>query len=102
MSASTFPDDLRSRFRWAIRESGLIAGIFLVWILFGVIYQLAVFVIAFIIQTLQIDQLRFVFEVFERSDAIWALVVPLATTTAALYVLVRAGTILIDRYQSSD
>lgn len=101
MSASSFPDGLQSRFRWAIRESGLIAGIFLFWILFGVIFRFVGFVIAFIIQTLQIDQLRFVFEIIERSEAVWALVVPLASATAGLYVLVRAGTILIDRYQSS-
>lgn len=65
------------------------------------IFRFVVFVIAFIIQALQIDQLRFVFEILERSEAVWGLVVPLASTTAGLYVLVRAGTILIDRYQSS-
>jgi energy-coupling factor transporter transmembrane protein EcfT len=101
MSANEFPDDLESRFRWAIQETGLIASIFLVWILIGMLIQLALFVLAIPLQVVQIDVLRFLLEIPQSGDVIWALVMPLAAMTTGLYVLVRAGTILIDRYQSS-
>jgi hypothetical protein len=95
------PEAFRQRLRWALRESLLIAGIVAFWMGLGLLLLAALGIIAFVIQTFQLEQLRPVYEFTRQDRAVWAAVTPLASATTGLYVLVRAGTILLDRYQST-
>ena len=101
MAEEPFPETLKDRMRWAIQESILIAGIFLFWMVVGLLLLVVLGLIAVLIRTFQIEQLRFVYRFVREDSAVWAAVMPLATATISLYVLVRAGTILIDRYRGS-
>ncbi|WP_435346072.1 hypothetical protein [Haloarchaeobius sp. HRN-SO-5] len=100
MATRSFPQSFRQRLRWAIRESLLIAGIFLFWVGVGLVLMAVLSIVAFLIRTARLDSLRFVYEFARRSAFVWTVLTPPATATAGLYVLVRAGTILLDRYQS--
>jgi hypothetical protein len=95
-----FPDAYRDRLRWAIDEGLLIAGIFGFWLVLGFLVLTALGVLAFVIQTLRISQLRFVYDVLRWDAVLWSGVMTLANATVGLYILVRAGTILIDRYRT--
>ena len=100
MQSRAFPRSLRARFRWAIREGLLIAGVLAFWIGLGLFLMLVLGLVAYLIQAFRLEPLRFVYEFAGRSDLVWAAVTPLASATSGLYVLVRAGTILIDRYRA--
>lgn len=100
MSTVTFPQSLRQRFRWIVHESLLIAGIFLFWIGIGLALLLVLGIIAVLIREFHLVPLEFVYEFASRSEYLWAAVTQLALATTGLYILVRTGTILVDRYQS--
>ncbi|MFC4245515.1 hypothetical protein ACFOZ7_00605 [Natribaculum luteum] len=100
MVTRTFPQPLQQRFRWAIRESILIAGIFLFWIGVGLLLVSLLGAFVFVAQVVNVGPSRFLYELSRQSGVMWAAVTQLASATTGLYVLVRAGTILIDRYQS--
>ncbi|HKJ58398.1 MAG TPA: hypothetical protein VKA37_04150, partial [Halobacteriales archaeon] len=55
---------------------------------------------AFVIQALRLAPLRFVYEFASRNQLLWPAVTQLAAATAGLHVIVRAGTVRIDRYRA--
>jgi len=78
----------------------LIAGVLAFWVVFAIGAVMVLSLLAFLIETLQLGPLRFVHEFAGRSGFVWAAATQLAAATTALYVLVRAGTMLIDRYRA--
>ncbi|WP_276274173.1 hypothetical protein [Haloarcula litorea] len=102
MSSDGLSGDVRQRLGWAIREAVVITGIFVFWLAIALIIVTGLSLIAFLIQTLRLDPLRFVYEFAQRGDVVWGAVLPFAGATAGIYALARVGTILISRYQSDS
>lgn len=101
MPRDSFPRPFRARLRWVVRESLLVAGIFLFWIGIALLLLAVLGIVAVLIRELRLEPLRFVYEFASRRELVWAAVTQLALATTGLYVLVRAGTVLIDRYRAS-
>lgn len=99
MSTPTLPESPRERLRWALREGLVIAGILLFWL--GVAVVL-VGVLSLFSATLHLVGLRafhLVAELLERSALLWPAFSAIAFATVGLYVVVRAGTLLIDHHR---
>ncbi|NGM69477.1 hypothetical protein G6M89_10745 [Natronolimnobius sp. AArcel1] len=91
------PESPQARFRWALTESLIIFGLFAVWALIvASVRFLSQLVIA--LSHSFIGPLHPLFELLNATSRLWTVVVPVAAITASLYVLVRAGTLLIDHY----
>jgi hypothetical protein len=99
MTPEPFPASFDNRLRWALREGAVIGAIFLFWLGVGLGLFLVTGLVGVLVEAVGIPQLRFVLFPLRWDGAVWSAVVTLATATTGLYVLVRTGTILIDRYQ---
>jgi hypothetical protein len=98
MPSDPFPTSFDGRLRWALREGTIIGAIFLFWLGLGLAVVIVTGLFRLVITTLGLPQLRF-FLAPLRWGGIWSAVVTLASATTGLYVLVRTGTVLIDRYR---
>lgn len=99
MSTRTLPETARERLRWALREGLVIAGILLFWL--GVAVGL-VGLFSLLSVALHVTGLRpfhLVAELLRRSSLLWPAFSAIAFATVGLYVVVRAGTLLIDHYR---
>jgi hypothetical protein len=99
MTPDPFPASYEDRLRWAIREGSIIGVIFLFWLGVGLGLLLVTGLVGVAIEAVRIPQLRFFLLPLRWDGAVWSAVVTLASATSGLYVLVRTGTILIDRYR---
>jgi len=81
---------LRERVRWSLREGVVIAAILVAWLIVGAL-------VAFPFELLQeVFRLRIAFPVYELP------IFAVAQANVALYVVVRAGTLLIDHYRGDE
>jgi hypothetical protein len=101
MASDALSGDVWQRLSWAIREGVVITGIFVFWLTIALVLVTGLSLVAFLIQTLRLDPLRFVYEFAQRADVVWSAVLPFAGATAGIYTLARVGTILIGQYQST-
>ncbi len=99
MTSDPFPASYRDRLRWAIREGSIIGAIFLFWLGVGLGVFLVVGLVGILIEALRIPQLQIFLLPLRWDGAVWSGVITLASATSGLYVLVRTGTVLIDRYR---
>lgn len=92
------PETPRGRLRWAIEEAFVILGILAFWIVAigAVALLLALLTLPF--QLLGLRLFRPLFEFARSVPGMGTAVLPLTVLTASLYVLVRGGSLLIDRY----
>ncbi len=99
-STPSYAGTVRERVRWAVREGAVLLGVLAFWLAVFLALVAVVSVVLFVIRTLQLEPLRFVYEFLEDLQrGLWAALVPLVAANASLYVLVRAGTVLIDHYR---
>lgn len=95
---------VRSRIDWALREGVVIAAVLAFW---AVVFAGLALVLSVVLAVLQLlvdvgfpaGPVRFLFEFLSRLERLSApAVVQLATANVGLYVLVRVGWVLLDRY----
>ncbi|MFB6310962.1 MAG: hypothetical protein ABEH64_07245 [Salinirussus sp.] len=101
MTRDDFPDPFGDRIRWALRESAIVFAIVIFWLALGVGLLLVLGLLQVFARALGFPPVRFLFAFADHGGAAWALLTPVATASTALYVLVRAGTVLIDRYRAT-
>lgn len=92
------PDSPRDRLEWAITESLIVAGILLFWVGVAAAVTVVTSLLALPFRALG-SPIPLPFVGF--SNGLWAAVVPITVVTASLYVLVRAGELLIDYYRQT-
>lgn len=101
MTGDVLSGGISERLRWAIREATVIAGILVFWLLAGIVLMAGVRIFTIILYWIGVEPIPFLYDLRGPLRGVWTAIVPLASATTALYVLVRAGTLLIDRYQAS-
>lgn len=101
MSTDTLPETARGRLRWALHESLVIAGVLLIWLAIGVALLGLAALLSLALHVVGLRPLHVVAELLERSAVLWPAFSAVAFATTALYVVVRAGTLLIDHYRSA-
>lgn len=99
MTTDPFPAEYGDRLRWALREGSIIGAIVLLWLAVGLGLLLVTTLFGLLIELVGIPQLRFLLAPLRWDGAVWSAAVTLASATSGLYVLVRTGTILIDRFR---
>lgn len=102
MSTQTLPETPRDRLRWALREGLVIAGILLFWLGVAVVLVGLFSLLSVTLHLIGLRPLRLVAELLERSGLLWPAFSAIAFATVGLYVVVRAGTLLIDHYRQTD
>lgn len=100
MTDGSFPGPFEERVAWIVRESLLVGGILATWVGIGIGITLVLSAVALVIQAFRLAPLRFLYEFAGRSHLLWPAVTQLAAATTGLYVIVRAGTVLIDRWRA--
>ncbi|MEY7849505.1 hypothetical protein AB7C87_09960 [Natrarchaeobius sp. A-rgal3] len=93
-----FPDSPYGRLEWAIRESLIVFGILLFWVAVAFVVSVGVGLLLFPLDLVGLSTIGPLHELTGATTLLWNAVVPMTTVTAALYVLVRAGTMLIDHH----
>lgn len=99
MATRRLPESWPARLRWVLAESVLIGAVFAFWLAVATVLTVVFDVFAWLLDAVPGIHLRFAREVLTRVDLLWAAVVPLTAASATLYVLARAGSILVDHYQ---
>lgn len=99
MTPDSFPASYDERLRWALREGSIIGAILLFWLGLGLGLLLVTGLVGVLVEALRVPQLRFLLLPLRWDGAVWSGMFTLASATTGLYVLVRTGTILIDRFQ---
>jgi hypothetical protein len=90
----------RERAQWAVREGAVLLAVLGFWVAAFVAVLTVVGVLLFVVRTLRLEALRLAYEFLETLQRnLWAVLVPLVAANASLYVLVRAGSVLLDRYR---
>lgn len=92
------PETPRGRLEWAVRESLVVLGLLAFWVLVGVAVTLLAGLLALPYQLLGGWVFRPLVVVSRNVVGFWSVVVPLTVVTASLYVLVRAGVLLLDHH----
>lgn len=92
------PDTPRSRLEWTVKESLVFLGVLLFWVAVFVVVALVLGLFALPYQLLGEPAFRPLVEVARVGDDLRAAVIPLTLLSSSLYVLVRAGMLLIDHY----
>ncbi|OVE84376.1 hypothetical protein B2G88_08150 [Natronolimnobius baerhuensis] len=91
------PESPQGRFRWALSESLILVGIFAAWAvitaLVGILSQLS---LALLRPVLSLPHP--LFELLQATGGVWRIAFSVATLTACLSVLVRAGTLIVSHY----
>lgn len=101
MSTDTLPDTPRGRLRWALHESLVIAGVLLFWVGLALAVSLAAALLRVVLARLPVRELRLLVDLLQRLDFLWPGLTSVATAAVGLYVVVRAGTLLIDHYRTT-
>jgi membrane-bound ClpP family serine protease len=99
MSAPTLPETPRERLRWALREGLVIAGILLFWLGVAVVLVGLFSLLSVTLHLVGLRPFHLVAELLQRSAFLWPAFSAVAFATVGLYVVVRAGTLLIDHYR---
>ena len=99
MSPPTVPETPRARLRWALIEGSVIAGIVLFWLGVAVVLTGALSLLGFALQALGIGAFHLVADLLRRTGFLWPTLSAVAFATVGLYVVVRAGTLLIDHHR---
>lgn len=89
------PDSPRERLEWAITEASILFGIFLFWA--GVVAAVVVLANLLTLPFLLFD-LPIVTPPGLATSSAWTIVLWMTAVTSTLYVLVRAGGLLIEQY----
>jgi|GEM_PF-2041690 len=96
------PSSTRARLYWSLRESLVVAGIFLAWALAYVALRVLLVLPMFLVQVVGPPRVlgEAVQTLYRGSETVLVPVVTQgAMATVALYVLVRAGTRIVDHYR---
>ncbi|SDR42182.1 hypothetical protein [Natronobacterium texcoconense] len=93
------PESPRDRLEWAITESVVIFGILLFWVGVAAVVTIVARLLTLPLELLDIHLLLLHAEFGRAITGLWGVVVPLTIVTATLYVIVRAGGLLIDYYR---
>lgn len=101
MPPHQLPDGPWDWLRWALAESLVIAGILLVWAGVAALLWVGLTLVRVVLARLDAESLRLLYELLRRVELLWPAVTALVLATTALYVVVRAGTLLIDRYRAT-
>lgn len=101
MPPQQLPDAPAGRLRWALAESLVIAGILLVWTGVAALLWVGLTLLRVVLARLGAESLRLLYELLQRVELLWPAVTRLVVATTALYVVVRAGTLLIDRHRAT-
>lgn len=101
MAPAHLPETPRDRLRWAIRESLVIAGVLLFWFGLSVLLTVTTSLLSLAFEFARLHQLRPLLVLFRRVELLWPPLMAAALATVALYVLVRAGTLLVDHYRAT-
>ncbi|MFB6353873.1 MAG: hypothetical protein ABEJ92_07275 [Halobacteriales archaeon] len=101
MPPHQLPDAPAGRLRWALDESLDVAGILLVWAGVAALLWVGLTLLRVVLARLGAESLRLLYELLQRVDLLWPAVTWLAVATTALHVVVRAGTLLIDRSRAT-
>lgn len=91
------PDSPRDRLEWAITECLVVFGIFAFWTGIAVVASIATTLLVPVLFLVGPDAATP--DLVWLTDGLWTAVVPLTIVTSSLYVLVRAGELLIDHYR---
>ncbi|MFB6078975.1 MAG: hypothetical protein ABEJ80_08370 [Halarchaeum sp.] len=94
----SFPDSFGGRLGWVVRESTVVLTIALFWVVVGVALTLVLGGVGVALRLANLGAFRLLYE-FASGGLVWGLVTPLAGATTLLYVVVRAGTVLVERYR---
>lgn len=92
-----YDDGVRARTLWAVREGLVVGGIVLFWV--GIAVALSV---VLLVLSVPFAITRFGTPGLPVAGLVWTLVGPLAFLNASLYVLVRAGTVVVDHHRTGD
>lgn len=99
-SKPSYSGSTRERARWAVREGAVLLAVLGFWLAVFVAVVAVVGVLLFAVRALRLDALRVAFEFLETlRRGLWSVLVPLVAANVSLYVLVRTGTVLLDRYR---
>lgn len=101
MTSHPLTGTVRDRLRWALGEAAVLAGIFGFWLVVGVALTALLSGLAVMLRVFRVEQARLLYELLTRIEFLWPAVVALTLATATLYVVVRAGTLLIARFQAA-
>ncbi|MBP1988148.1 hypothetical protein [Halolamina salifodinae] len=99
MVQSPPPDALPDRVRWVLEECLVIVAIAAFWIAFALVAAGVIGALGSLLSVgggLFEPAVRLLSEVAQNVEQLWLVVGALALATTALYVVVRAGTVLID------
>lgn len=96
MSPPPLPETPRARLRWAIREGLVIAGIVLFWL--GVAGAFSLLTVG--LHLVDVRATHLLADVLRRTAGLWPAMTAVAAATTGLYVVVRAGTLLIDHHRA--
>ena len=101
MPDETLPGTPRGRLRWALREGAVVAGVLLFWLAAAAALTLGLSLVSLLIRAFHLGPLYLVADLFRRTAVLWPAFSAVAFATVALYVVVRAGTLLIDHSRST-
>ena len=102
MSQPRLPSTPRGRLRWALREGSVVAGIRLFWLGAAVVLVGLLSLLSVGLHATGLRPFHLVAELLERSELPWPAFSAVAFATAGLYVVARAGTLLIDHDRAAD
>lgn len=100
MSPPRLPEAPRARLRWAIREGLVIAGIVLFWLGVAVVVAGAFSLLTVGLHLVDVRATHLLADVLRRTAVLWPAMTAVAVATTGLYVVVRAGTLLIDHHRA--
>lgn len=96
------PSSVRSRLVWSLREALVVAGIFAAWALAFLALRVVLGVVMLVFSVVRPPRIlgEVLFEVMQGGESILIPVVTQgAMATVALYVLARAGIVIVDHYR---
>lgn len=99
------PSSVRSRLAWSVRESLVVAGIFAAWALAFLALRVVLGVVLLLFRVVLPPHLigELLSDIVHGGQS---LLVPVVTqgamATVALYVLARAGVVIVDHYRGDD
>ena len=101
MTSHVLPETPRDRLRWALREGFVIAGIVLFWLGVAVVLVAGLSLLGLALRLLGTGPFHLLSELLRRTAFLWPALSAVAFATVALYVVVRAGTLLIDHHAAN-
>lgn len=101
MSTRTLPETPQERLRWALREGLVIAGVLLFWLGVAAVLTGVLSLLGVVLAMSGLRGFHLVSDLLRRAEFLWPAFSAVAFATGGLYVVVRAGTLLIDHYRQT-